>query len=41
VSFPLMRVLRLRWLGRLWGMLCPGLSDGIIVVCRKRTALEP
>ena len=39
VSFPLIRTLRLRWLGRLLGWVCPRLSDAIIAVCRKREGL--
>lgn len=41
VSFPFMRMLRLRWLGRVWGAMCPRLSDGMIVVCRKRASVDP
>ncbi len=36
VTFPLMRTLRLRWLGRALGWVCPRFSDAIIAVCRKR-----
>ena len=38
VSVPLMRTLRLRWLSRVIGWVCPRLSDAIIAVCRKREA---
>ena len=37
VSFPLMRTLRLRWLGRALAWLCPRLSDALIAVLRKRS----
>ena len=36
VTFPLMRTLRLRWLGRALGWVLPRFSDAIIAVCRKR-----